>query len=158
MRTDLINLDNIPNNTELSFLLGQDIYNYYMQICKEIILSLSPDIERWAKGGRRGKYFHGYIIEKKAISIDLFFISYTDFKQLKCNFHFPKKIFEKILKQKQLFSEAGQEAIDSSTRLYKEHPYGFTLELRISNDKKVFDDVMHVINIIGNAPKREFSK
>ncbi len=158
MRTDLIDLDNIPNNTELSFLLGQDIYNYYMQICKEIILSLSPDIERWAKGGRHGKYFHGYIIEKKAIFIDLFFISDTDFKQLKCNFHFPKKIFEKILKQKQLFSKVGQEAIESSIRLYKEYPHGFTLELRISNDKKVFDDVMLVINIIGNAPNRELSK
>lgn len=158
MRTDLIDLDNIPNNTELSFLLGPDIYNYYMQICKEIILSLSPDIERWAKGGRHGKYLHGYIIEKKAIFIDLFFISDTDFKQLKCNFHFPKKIFEKILKQKQLFSKVGQEAIESSIRLYKEYPHGFTLELRISNDKKIFDDVIHVINIINNASNRALLK
>lgn len=152
MRTDLIDLDNIPNNTELSFLLGQDIYNYYIQICKEIILLLSPDIERWAKGGRQGKYYHGYIIGKKAISIELFFISDTDFKQLKCNFHFSKIIFERILKQKQLFSKIGQDAIESAIRLYRLYPRGFTLELRISNDKNVFDDVIHIIRIMGNVP------
>lgn len=150
MRTDLINLDNIPNSTELSFLLGQDIYNYYLRICEKIILSLSPDIERWANGGRRGKYYHGYIIDKKAISIDLFFISDAGFKQLICDFHFPKKIFVRILKQKQLFSMVGQESIDSCIRLHKEYPSGFTLELRVSNDENVFDDVMHVVNIISN--------
>ncbi|MDC2664879.1 DUF3788 family protein [Bacteroides ovatus] len=150
MRTDLINLNNIPNSNELILLLGKELYECYLKICKNIVLSLSPDIERWANGGRRGKYYHGYIMDKKAISIDLFFISDVEFKELICDFHFPKKMFARVFKQKQLFSKVGQEAIDSCVRLHEEYPYGFTLELRLNNDKSIFSDVMRIINVIGN--------
>ncbi len=65
MKTDLINLDNIPTDSELVSLLGENIYNCYLAICENIVSLLSPDFERWANGGRRGKYYHGFRMGKK---------------------------------------------------------------------------------------------
>jgi hypothetical protein len=56
-------------------LLGEKIYKYYSGICEDIISSLSPDLEIWNYAGRRGKYFHGYQISKKHISVHLYLSS-----------------------------------------------------------------------------------
>ncbi len=149
MRTDLINLENVPSHNVLATLLGERIYKCYLTIW-ENILSLSPDIERWDKGGRRGKYYHGYIIEKRAVSIDLFLISDMEFKQLTCDFHFTKRIFDKVLKQKLLFSKKGIEALDSCVRLHEIYSSGFFLEFRLNDDEDVLKDILRVINIVGN--------
>jgi hypothetical protein len=153
MRIDLIDLDRIPESNELSFLLGEDIFEYYSIICKNIVSSFTPDVERWANGGRRGKYYHGYIIDKEAISINLFLISNKDLKQLTCNFHFQKRIFMKIMKQKLHFSKKGQEAINSCIDLHEIYPSGYDLEFRLKSEignNVIFDDIMFAINTIIN--------
>lgn len=153
MKTDLIDIDNVPNDKELINMLGDDLYENYLKICRRIESTLFPDIQRWAKGGRRGKYYHGYIISKKSIIIDLYLISDHNIKQLTLNFHIRKAVFNKLSNNKQLFRQAGQQAIESSEEIHKEYyPSGYDLELRLKNEQEsVVSDIILTVDILSGV-------
>jgi len=153
METKLINIDKIPSEQELISLLGKKSYEYYRTICENIILLLSPDIELWDYAGRRGKYFHGYQINKKAITIYQYLSSTSIYKQVTCELHFTKRLFIKILKQRNsLNSKQIQEDIDFSIKFNSEFGGGYTVNV-IIRDEETFKDVIKMIKIISSRPR-----
>lgn len=147
MRTDLIDLNSIPSDSELISLLGDYLFKCYSIISKDIRLLLYPNIERWAKGGRRGKYYDGFIIDQKHIQIDLFLIS----KQITCLIYLNKRLFNKILRFRDDFSLEGNYAIDSCIRLNKIYSSGYYLEFLLRNETdNLFNDLQNILNIISH--------
>ncbi len=133
MKTELMNLNNIPDEAELTSLLGKNIYMLYHELCKVITSQLSPDLEIWDRAGRRGKYFHGYRITKQSMLVDLFLHSVNKQGYITCEFHFIKRYFSKIVKQKELFGKQIQKNIDYSVKFNEEHGGGYYLDVIIKN-------------------------
>jgi len=145
METVLIRIDAVPHEQELMAVLGENIYKNYNALCDVIVLFLDPDSEIWSHGGRRGKYFHGYQIRKKSISIDLYLFSIDGQGQLNCELKFRKRFFNSLLKKKESFSKETQEYIDSCLEVSKLCG-GFYFEMRI--DDKTLQDAIQIIKIL----------
>ena len=151
-----MNMDEIPSEQELISLLGEKIYKYYFEICQNTISLLSPDLEIWNEAGRRGKYFHGYHISKKSITVDLYLSS--KYEQITCDFHFIKRDFIKILKQRNfLINEQLQKEIDFSIKFSEEYGGGYPLGV-IVRDEETFKDVLQIIKIVSPANNAVKSK
>jgi hypothetical protein len=148
METRLMSIDNIPSEQELILLLGKTAHKYYCTICENITSLLSPDVEIWDYAGRRGKYYHGYHISKKLMTIDLFLSFINGHGQINCNFHFIKRFFVKILKHRNLFdNERIQEVIDFSIKFNEEFGGGYSMDI-IIKDEKTFQNVLLIIKIL----------
>lgn len=147
MNTELIHIENIPNEQELVFLLGENVYEYYNDLCKTITSLLLPDTEIWDNAGRRGKYFHGYRVNKHSMLIDLYLYSINAQGYITCEFHFVKRDFQKIAKKKNLFSKQMQQKIDCSIKFNEEYGGGYSLDVIIS-DKETLQDSIQIIQII----------
>lgn len=146
MRTELIHIDNVPNEQELMSLLGNNIYEYYCILYKAIILFLTPDLEIWDYAGRRGKYLHGYRINNQSMLVDLYLSSVNEQGQLNCEFKFDKRAFYKIVKKKGFFSENTQKNIDSTIEANEKYG-GFYLDVIINNE--TLQDAIQIIQIMG---------
>ncbi|MDR2810396.1 MAG: DUF3788 family protein [Tannerellaceae bacterium] len=147
MKTKLIHIDNIPNEQELVFLLGKNVYEYYNDLCKTIMSLLLPDTEIWDNAGRRGKYFHGYRVNKHSMLIDLYLYSVNTRGYITCEFHFVKRDFLKIAKKKNLFNKQIQQTIDWSIKFNEEYGGGYSLDIKIS-DKETLQNTIQIIQII----------
>ena len=150
VKTELIHIDNIPSEQELVFLLGENIHKYHNNICAVIISLLSPDVEIWDHAGRRGKYLHGYRIKKRSILVNLYLYFVNGQGSIACEFHFIKKYFLKVIKNKDLFSEQMQKSIDSCIRLNEEYGGGYYLDT-IIRDEETLQDAIQIIQIVGNG-------
>jgi len=151
MKTRLINMDNAPNEHELVSLLGEISYKYYLEICETTISLLSPNLEIWNFAGRRGKYWHGYRIDKKSITVDIYL--YSEFDHLTCEFHFIKRFFSKIIKHRYLLNnDAIQKDIDYSIQFNKEYGGGYFLSIIIRDDE-TFLDTQKIIKIVSSSYK-----
>ncbi len=149
MKVDLINLNSVPDKKELISIIGYRLYSYFVTISDEIHYKLLPDLERWSEGGRRGKYYNGFIITRNHTTIDLYFISENGRKQITCNIHISKRLFNKILKQNDTLSHLGKEAIESSIKLNEIYSSGYYLNFLIKEDNlDIINDVLKVINIL----------
>lgn len=143
-----MSLDNMPKEQELISLLGKTVYKYYCVICEDIISLLCPDLEIWDYAGRRGKYYHGYHINKKSMTIDLFLSFVNGHGQISCDFHFVKRCFLKILQHRNLLNnEQTQEAIDFSIKFNEEFRGGYSVNI-IIKDEESFQDVLQIIKIV----------
>ena len=144
-------MENAPSEQELLTLLGEKVYRFYSNICANTISLLSPDLEIWDYAGRRGKYWHGYYIRKKSLSIDLYLSS--EFEQITCDFHFNKRFFQKILKQRDLLKSAEtQKIIDFSIKFNEEYGGGYSVSLIIREEEE-FQDVLKIIEIVSSRSK-----
>ena len=153
MRTELIHIDKIPDEQELISLLNENIYECHNDLCEVVNSNLSPDMEIWDYAGRRGKYFHGYRISKPPMSADLYLLSIEGQGVLKCEFHFQKKAFLKIFKQKDCFSKYTQKSIDSCADMHKE--YGsYSLEI-IMNQETYYETLQDAIQILKIASSQK---
>lgn len=130
MRTDLIYIDTIPDEPTLTALLGVKLYSCHSILCKIATSVLAPDIERWADGSRRGKYYHGYIIEKWPLSLDM----YLGEQFLKCDLHLYKRYFMRILNKKASLSTQMQESIDAALKINEEYKGGFYISFFMDED------------------------
>lgn len=138
-------LDTIPSEQELSILLGNNVFNCYQLLCKTIVSLLLPDMELWDYAGRRGKYFHGYRIEKRAIIVDLYLLSMDGQGLCKCQFHINKRCFEKIRKQMNTFCQKVQDCVNNAIK-YKKNYGGTDLSLIVNDD--TIQDVLKIITIL----------
>jgi hypothetical protein len=148
METRLMSLDNVPKEQELISLLGETVYKYYCIICEDIISLLCPDFEIWDYAGRRGKYYHGYHINKKSMTVDLFLSFVDGHGQINCNFHFVKRYFLKILQHRNLLNnEQMQESIDFSIKLNEEFGGGYSVNI-IIKDEEPLQDILQMIKTV----------
>lgn len=138
----------IPNEQELISLLGENVYEYYSIICRDIISELNPDLEIWDYAGRRGKYYHGFQISKKSMTVDLYLSFVNGHGQITCGFHFIKRFFLKVLKHMQSFNNKQlQKAIDFSIKFNKEFGGGYSVSI-IIKEEETFLDILKIIKII----------
>jgi hypothetical protein len=144
MKTELMRPNfSIPVDQELIELLGEEKYGFYKILCKKIISSFDPDLERWDDGSRRGKYFHGYYVHKKFIEIHLFLGS----ENLTCYFEIRKRHRDRLLKKISIFSEKTQK----ETEEYGDFPFGFII------DDDTFQDVIKVLEILSSTGRNPAS-
>jgi len=154
METRLIDLKKVPNEKKLLKLLGEKVFNFYNQICNTTISMLDPDFVTWDLGGRRGKYFHGYLISKKSITVDLYLYS-SKYEQITCELHFQKRFMQKILKKRNLLSSKEiQNSIDFCIEFNEEYGGGYTISIRIRNEEEL-QDVLKIIKILSTRSKVE---
>jgi hypothetical protein len=145
MKTTLLELDTKPSDQEISTLLGKNVFSCYLLLCKAIVSLLSPDTELWDQAGRRGKYFHGYRIEKRAIVVDLYLLSVDDQGICKCEFKINRRCFEKIRKQMNTFCQKVQDSVQDAMEFKKN--YGGTYLSLIVNDDNI-QDVLKIVSIL----------
>ncbi|GHU21002.1 hypothetical protein FACS189475_10190 [Betaproteobacteria bacterium] len=142
MRTDLLQMDGVPDERELRSLLGDDRYEWHRVLCEAIVSRLSPELEIWALAGRRGKYFHGY---RNGKSVDIYLLSIDGQGCLKCEFRLNKRMFTRILRQKDSFCEQTRKSIDGTIKI-KELGGAYTLELFI--DQGALQDAFQILEIL----------
>lgn len=145
MKTEIMNLQKAPTQQELKTLLGEHIYKCYKLLTDTIMKRLNPDKEIWDSAGRRGKYFHGYRINSKVVLLDFYLTSIEGQGQVKCQFKIPKHIFQKIEKEKDIFSPKIQDSINWSADFHKQ--YG-EFYLNIILDEETIQDANKIIEII----------
>jgi hypothetical protein len=149
-----MNMDHVPDERELVSLLGEKVHDYYRVIRENIVSLLLPDLEIWDHAGRRGKYFHGWQISKKSMTVDLYLSSIDGRGQVTCSFHFIKRFFLKILKHRNdLSSEQVQQAIDFSTKFNEEFGGGYSVSV-IIRDEESFLDILKIIKIAATPARR----
>lgn len=146
MQIEIININNIPENKKLKSLLGDEVYEFHKLLSGIIVDKLNPDIEIWDDGGRRGKYFHGYRINKIKLIINLYLLCVNGEGLLKCELELSKLIVNKLLQNKDKFSASTQKNLQSIISNKKEHGSYF-LEIRISNSD-TFEDMQYLIELL----------
>ena len=142
MKTELINISEIPNKKELVSLLGEDMYQYYINIYVVIITYLNPEIEIQDNAGRRGKYFNGFRKNEYGIILDMYLLP----NLLKCELKLTKISFAKIQNKKGLFGDITQISIDSTAKTI-EKSSGAYLEVFIDNNE-AYDDFVSMVKIL----------
>jgi hypothetical protein len=150
MKTKIMHIDNIPNELELTSLLGEKSYKYYHKLCEAIISQLSPDLEIWDHAGRRGKYFHGYRINKQSMLVDLYLCSANGQENITCEFHFIKRDFIKLVKRKDFFREQIQKNIEYSIKFNEKYGGGFYIDV-IIRDEETLQDAIQIIQTVSKT-------
>jgi hypothetical protein len=145
MKTTLMELDTIPEEQELLTLLGKNVFTCYQLVCKAIVSQLSPDMDLWDHAGRRGKYYHGYRVEKRTISVDLYLNSVDGQGLCNCQFHLNKRCFDNIQKQMHLFFQKVQDCVTDAIEIKKDYG-GIYLSLFVNDD--TIQDVLKIITIL----------
>jgi len=149
METELLGPNAIPEEQELVALLGERSYAYYQSVCKTVVSLLSPDREIWDHAGRRGKYYHGYRVNKGPIAIDLYLSSLDGQGWCLCEFILRNTHFNRIRKQQDYFGDKIRRSIDETMELKKKHG-GTRVAIRVNEDS--IQDVLKVIDLLSSPP------
>lgn len=152
MKTELISIEQAPSKEDIKTLLSEKVYNYYENLCENIVYILNPDREIWDKAGRRGKYFHGYRYKEKYVLVDLYLMNIEGDGIVQLDFHINKNITDKLLRRKNMFTlQMQEEGINSIMELREVYNvgYNFSYKLRKETSEDTFFDIIKIIEIMG---------